>query len=251
MRADQLLVQHGLAPTRSAAQRLIERGAGQWLSGAQWKAVRKSGEVLPDDAALRVIDDAEVRWVSRAGLKLEAALQVLGLDVSGRTALAVGQSTGGFTDVLLARGAAGVIGVDVGQGQLHPRLRDDPRVTVFEGLNARHLVPDDLGDALPDAGFALIVADVSFISLTLILPALVPLLAAGGDMLMLVKPQFELQPAQMGKGGVVRDAAHYPIVEQRWREACADNGLAVLDWRDSAVPGSDGNREFFIHAVQA
>ena len=178
-------------------------------------------------------------------MKLEGALAHCGIDVTGFTCLDVGQSTGGFTDVLLARGAAHVVGVDVGHGQLHPRLAADPRVTALEGVNARHLEPGQL----PVARFDLIVGDMSFISLALVLPALVPLAAA--DLLLLVKPQFELQPADIGPGGQVKDVSAYRHVEAKLRKACARLGLAVLGWFDSATPGSEGTREFFLHARPA
>ena len=239
MRADLLLVQQGLAPTRSAAQRLIERGAVRVPGPQGGRVLRKAGEDLAPGCTLELTDDAELRWVSRGGLKLEGALAHTGLDVSGRHCLDVGQSTGGFTDVLLARGAAQVTGIDVGHGQLHPRLRQDPRVQAIEGVNARHL-DASLGR------FSLIVGDLSFISLTLVLPALAPLLQ--GDLLMLVKPQFELQPEQIGKGGLVKSAASYPVVEQRLREACAAQGLQVADYFQSPIAGGDGNTEFFVHA---
>lgn len=241
MRADQLLVQQGLAPTRSAAQRLIERGAVRWRGPQGWQVPRKAGEDLPAGCTVELTDDAELRWVSRGGLKLEGALARAGIDPAGRRCLDVGQSTGGFTDVLLARGAAQVVGLDVGHGQLHPRLRSDPRVVAHEGVNARHR-DDTLG------AFGLVVGDLSFISLTLVLPALAPRLASGGDLLMLVKPQFELQPAQIGKGGLVKDPAHHAVVEARLREACAGCGLAVAGWFTSPVAGGDGNTEFFVHA---
>jgi 23S rRNA (cytidine1920-2'-O)/16S rRNA (cytidine1409-2'-O)-methyltransferase len=156
--------------------------------------------------------------------------------------LDVGQSTGGFTDVLLARGAASVVGVDVGHGQLHAKLRDDPRVTALEGVNARHL------DAatLPRQPFGLIVADLSFISLTLVLPRLAPL--AARDLLLLVKPQFELQPADIGKGGLVTDPVAHAHVEARLRAACVKNGLTPRDYFESSVAGGDGNREHFLWA---
>lgn len=247
MRADQLLVQRGLAPSRSAAQRLIAQGAVRWLGPSGWAAPRKAGDELPDGCELRLTDDAELRWVSRGGLKLEGALAHTGIDVAGRTCLDVGQSTGGFTDVLLARGAAKVVGIDVGHGQLHERLRGDPRVTVLEGINARHLD----AASLPVSRFDLIVGDLSFISLTLVLPALVPLLEADGELLMLVKPQFELQPADIGKGGLVRDETAYARVQARIREACAACGLAVVDWFASPIAGGDGNREFFVRARPA
>ncbi|WP_127999982.1 TlyA family RNA methyltransferase [Piscinibacter defluvii] len=244
MRADQLLVQRGLAPSRSAAQRLIAQGAVRWRAPAGWATPRKAGDELPEACELEIADDAELRWVSRGGLKLEGALAHTGLVVEGRHCLDVGQSTGGFTDVLLARGAASVTGVDVGHGQLHARLRDDPRVTVLEGLNARTLQAAQL----PRPRYDLIVGDLSFISLTLVLPALAPRLGPDGELLLLVKPQFELQPADIGKGGIVRDPAAYARVEQRLREACAAGGLQVTDWFESAIAGGDGNREFFIRA---
>lgn len=248
MRADQLLVQCGLAPTRSAAQRLIARGAVRWRGPKGWTVPAKAGEDLPPGCELQLTDDAELRFVSRGGLKLDGALAHTGLEVAGRQCLDIGQSTGGFTDVLLQRGARRVVGVDVGHGQLHPRLREDPRVVAFEGVNARQLDAAQLGDAMPAGGFDLVVGDLSFISLTLVLPALAPLLASGGELLMLVKPQFELQPAQIGKGGLVKDPASYAVVEARLRQACADLGLAIVDWFDSPVEGGDGNHEFFVRA---
>jgi len=242
MRADQQLVARGLAPSRSAAQRLIDCGAVRWLSPKGWAVPRKAGEDLPEGCEIEITDDAELRWVSRAGLKLDAALARTGLDVAGFTCLDVGQSTGGFTDVLLARGAARVIGVDVGHGQLHPRLRSDPRVTAIEGVNARHL------DArmLPTPHFDLVVADLSFISLTLVLPALAVL--AARDLLLLVKPQFELQPADIGKGGLVTDAAAHARVQARLRAACAETSLTLRDYFESAIAGGEGNREYFVWA---
>ena len=251
MRADQMLVSRGLAPTRSAAQRLIAQGAVRWLGARGWSVPRKAGDELPEGCEIEITDDAELRWVSRGGLKLDGALAATGLAVAGRVALDVGQSTGGFTDVLLARGAARVVGLDVGHGQLHPRLRADARVTALEGVNARHLVAADLGAACPAEGFGFITGDLSFISLALVLPALAPLLAPAGDLLMLVKPQFELQPGQVGKGGIVRDASLYAEVEQRIRACCADIGLQVIGWHDSPIAGGDGNREFFVDARRA
>ncbi len=250
MRVDQLLVERGLAASRSQAQRLIASGV-QWRVGASaWRRVAKNGDELPAAAELLVLDEAEARYVSRGGLKLEGALNAAGWDVAGWRCLDVGQSTGGFTDCLLQRGAAQVVGLDVGHGQLHARLRSDPRVVCLEGLNARELQPADA--RLPDAaqGFDLVVGDVSFISLTLVLPGVVPQLKAGGHLLMLVKPQFELQPGQIGKGGIVREPALYALVEARIREACAALGLQVQAWQDSAIEGGDGNREFFVQALK-
>jgi 23S rRNA (cytidine1920-2'-O)/16S rRNA (cytidine1409-2'-O)-methyltransferase len=244
MRADQLILQRGLAPSRSAAQRLIMHGAVRWLGPEGWAVPSKAGEDLPEACEIEVTDDAELRWVSRGGLKLDAALTRSGLAVAGRHALDVGQGSGGFTDVLLARGAASVVGVDVGHGQLHPRLRADARVTAIEGLNARHLD----AAALPRTRFDLIVGDLSFISLTLVLPALAPLLH--GDLLMLVKPQFELQPGDIGKGGIVSDLAAHARVQARISAACAALGLGVRGYFDSTVAGGDGNREHFLWAAK-
>ncbi|TFZ07240.1 TlyA family RNA methyltransferase [Ramlibacter henchirensis] len=247
MRADQLLVERGLAATRSQAQRLISSGL-RWRDARGWHAVAKNGDEVPATAELELLDDAEARYVSRGGLKLEGALLSAGIDSGGLRCLDVGQSTGGFTDCLLQRGAAKVVGVDVGHGQLHERLRTDPRVVCLEKVNARELDAAMLRQAGVEAGFDLVVGDLSFISLTLVLPVLAPLLAAGGRLLMLVKPQFELQPGQLGKGGIVRDASLYPQVERRIRDACAACGLEVLGWVDSPIAGGDGNREFFVHA---
>jgi 23S rRNA (cytidine1920-2'-O)/16S rRNA (cytidine1409-2'-O)-methyltransferase len=295
MRIDQLLVQRGLASTRSQAQRLIADGV-EWLYLDTWKRVSKNGDEVPETADIRLLDDSEARYVSRGGLKLEAALKHVGLSVAGLKCLDVGQSTGGFTDCLLKSGALSVVGVDVGSAQLHPALRADPRVLCVEGVNARTLSATDLiaayamstgaggqfdvesdaqdnwddeldedrddedagepADAveaveLPDefaSPFDVLVADLSFISQTLVLPAAVTLLKAGGTLLTLVKPQFELQPGQVGKGGIVKDDAMYPIVEQRLRDCCAELGLKVTHWFDSAIAGGDGNREFFICA---
>lgn len=251
MRADQLLVERGLAASRSQAVRLIAGGL-RWRDGADWRVVGKNRDEIPEGAELELLDAAEARYVSRGGLKLEGALAATGIDPRGRRCLDVGQSTGGFTDCLLQQGAAHVVGVDVGHGQLHARVRDDARVTAIEGVNARTLDAAAWSAESPeDADFGLIVGDLSFISLTLVLPALVPLLQPQGELLMLVKPQFELQPGQVGKGGIVRDPALYAVVEQRLRDACAALQLRVVHWLDSPIAGGDGNREFFIHAVRA
>ena len=329
MRADVFLVERGHAATRSQAQRLIASGV-QWRLAPTlpWNKVAKNGDDIPAPAEVQLLDAAEAKYISRGGLKLEGALAATGLSVAGLRCLDVGQSTGGFTDCLLAAGAAQVIGVDVGHGQLHERLRSDPRVVCVEGLNARHLTPDALVEACEEAlserieaepednetqpvapyawmrnggmvdddyddsddakeqdveafkaeraakdkaraegalptvrqrraeyadadltpAFDLVTGDLSFISLTLVLPALVPLLTARGQLLMLVKPQFELQPGQVGKGGIVRDPQLYAQVEQRIRACCAELGLHVAAWIDSPIEGGDGNREFFIHA---
>ena len=281
MRADLFLVEHGHATTRSQAQRLIASGV-QWRvdEAVAWKKIAKNGDEIPGNAELQLLDTTEAKYISRGGLKLEGALKSVGLDVTGLRCLDIGQSTGGFTDCLLQHGAAQVVGVDVGHGQLHDSLRADGRVVCIEGVNARSLTADDLVShyrramhlssgseadfaddfddedaddiAQDDDGFDpvfdFLTGDLSFISLTLVLPAVVRLLKAGGDLLMLVKPQFELQPGQIGKGGIVRDPVHFEFVEKRLRDTCAALGLDVLAWRESPIAGGDGNREFFIHA---
>jgi 23S rRNA (cytidine1920-2'-O)/16S rRNA (cytidine1409-2'-O)-methyltransferase len=252
MRADQLLVERGLAASRSQAVRLIAGGMRWRDAGTSdaWRSVVKNKDEVPESAELELDDAAEARYVSRGGLKLEGALQVSGIDPAGKLCFDVGQSTGGFTDCLLQRGAVKVVGVDVGHGQLHAKLREDERVVAIEGVNARALSPDDLEEE-GESHFDLIVGDLSFISLTLVLPAVVEFLADDGRLLLLVKPQFELQPGQVGKGGIVRDEAMYAVVEKRLRDACEALDLRVLQWFDSPIAGGDGNREFFIHAVRA
>jgi 23S rRNA (cytidine1920-2'-O)/16S rRNA (cytidine1409-2'-O)-methyltransferase len=260
MRADQLLVESGLASSRAQAQRLIGAGV-EWRAHASagWRRVAKNSEDLHADVEFQLLDADEAIYVSRGGLKLAGALLVSGVSAKGRLCLDVGQSTGGFTDCLLHHGAAQVVGVDVGHGQLHATLRQHPQVVCIERVNARTLGWSDLaasggqvGAERLDNGFDLIVGDLSFISLTLVLPALAPLLKPRtGELLMLVKPQFELQPAQIGKGGLVKDETLYPHVEQRIRASCATLDLQVQGWYDSAIAGGDGNREFFVHAKQS
>ena len=282
MRADLFLVEHGHATTRSQAQRLIASGVHWRVDEAvAWKKIAKNGDEIPANAELQLLDTTEAKYISRGGLKLEGALKSTGLDVTGLRCLDIGQSTGGFTDCLLQHGAAQVVGVDVGHGQLHDSLRSDERVVCIEGVNARSLTAGELaahyrralhissgseedfddfddedqgyeGDGEDGDGFNpvfdFLTGDLSFISLTLVLPAVARLLKADGQLLMLVKPQFELQPGQIGKGGIVRDAVHFEFVEKRLRDACAALGLDVKAWLESPIAGGDGNREFFIHA---
>lgn len=247
IRADTLLVDLGLSPSRTAAQRLIE---AERVMGPDGLIAKPSQELAPD-TALTVLEDGADRYVSRGGLKLAGALAATGIRAEGKVCLDMGQSTGGFTDCLIQAGAARVVGVDVGHGQLHPRIAALPKVTALEGINCRSLTADDLGQAMPQGGFDLIVGDLSFISLTLILPQLPALLAPGGDLLLLVKPQFEVGPGGLAKGGVVRDQALYADMESRLRQASLECGFKVINWLDSPIIGGGagnipGNREFFI-----
>jgi 23S rRNA (cytidine1920-2'-O)/16S rRNA (cytidine1409-2'-O)-methyltransferase len=231
-RLDVLLVQRGLCPSREKAQRLIMAG-GIFSGGTR---MDKASQTLPDDTPLEV--RAAERYVGRGGLKLEGALAHFSLDPGGLTCLDVGASTGGFTDCLLQHGAAKVYALDVGHGQLDWKIRRDPRVVVMEHCNARHLQAGDLPEKVQ-----LAVADVSFISLTLVLPPVAALLTDGGMIVALIKPQFELSRAEVGRGGVVRDDA----ARQRAVDKIRDFALR-LGWNwggvvDSPVAGADGNRE--------
>ena len=250
MRADQLLLQQGLVPTRSAAQRLIERNAVRWLGPKGWAVVNKAGLDVPEGCEIEITDDAELRFVSRGGLKLEGALKHCGIDVTGLDCLDLGQSTGGFTDALLQAGAKRVVGIDVGHGQLHPKLQADARVVCFEGINGRDVAGTAFEAANTPHSFGFVTADLSFITSTHVLPTMVEYLAPGGHLLVLVKPQFELQPAQIGKGGIVKDKVHFAEVETRLWQACKGLGLKVQKYFESPIKGGNGNTEFFVWAKQ-
>jgi 23S rRNA (cytidine1920-2'-O)/16S rRNA (cytidine1409-2'-O)-methyltransferase len=238
MRADLLVVERGLAETRTRAQSLIL--AGRVMSGE--RRVEKSGELLPSDAPLEVRQ--RERFVSRGGEKLEGALAAFGVEVRGAVCADVGASTGGFTDCLLQRGAARVFAIDVGHGQLAQALRLDPRVVVLERTNARHLTREALGAAVN-----LLVADVSFISLEKLLPAFCAILAPGGLLVALVKPQFEAGRAEVTRGrGVIRDEGVRTAVVANVAQAITGAGFEVLGEADSVLPGPKGNRERFVFA---
>jgi 23S rRNA (cytidine1920-2'-O)/16S rRNA (cytidine1409-2'-O)-methyltransferase len=248
IRADLLLVEQGLAASRTAAQNLIASGRVSVDEDGRAVPVAKSSQKLPSSARLLVTPDAADRFVSRGGLKMQGALEAAGLDVSGLCALDVGQSTGGFTDCLLQSGASRVVGVDVGHDQLAARLAEDPRVTFFEGVNARALDHAALLAANQGVPFDLMVCDVSFISLTLVLPSALPLIGPGGYLLSLVKPQFEVGRSGIGRGGIVKDEGLYDGVRQTITTLVQQLGFEVLKWFDSPIKGGDGNREFFIFA---
>ena len=240
VRLDKLLVDRGLAQSRERAQALIL--AGRVLVNEQ--KVEKSGAPVGDDCEIRLLGE-DLRYVSRGGLKLEKALEHWEVDVQGRVCLDVGASTGGFSDCLLQHGAARVIAVDTGYGQIHARLRTDPRVRLLEKTNARYLKSEEVGEPVN-----LIVMDLSFISATLVLPAVVAAArAAGGSpkLVVLVKPQFEVGREQVGKGGIVRDEAAQMAALQRVRECVAELDFQT-DWIESPILGAEGNREFLLFA---
>jgi 23S rRNA (cytidine1920-2'-O)/16S rRNA (cytidine1409-2'-O)-methyltransferase len=237
-RLDTELVRRGLVTTRTRAAEAIAEGR---VAVAGAPAASPARQVQPGDPI--TVSGPGPRFVSRGGEKLDAALLAFQIDVSGQRCLDAGASTGGFTDCLLQRGAMHVYAVDVGRGQLAWSLREDRRVTVLERTNVRHLAPNDLGGAVP-----VTVADLSFISLITVAPALARCAATDGDLVLLVKPQFEAGRQKVGRGGVVRDPAVHAEVLIGVTEGLARNDLVAVEVADSPLRGADGNREFFVHA---
>ena len=235
-RLDRLIVERGLTESREKAQALIM--AGEVLVNGQKAA--KPGQAVAGDSRIEIL--ARPPYVSRGGLKLAGALGHFAIDVAGQTCLDIGSSTGGFTDVLLQAGAARVHAVDVGAGQLDWKLRTDARVVLHEGINARGLTFEDIGERVD-----LIVCDVSFISVTLILPAAVPLLQGAGQMVILIKPQFEAGRGQVGKGGIVRDPAIHQAACERVARAVRELGFET-SMMESPILGAEGNKEFLLYA---
>ncbi len=238
-RADLLLLQRGLVASRQQARAAILAGEVT----ADGVAVTKAGQQLPRDVPLEVA--SRPQFVSRGGIKLAHALDTFEIDPHGMRAVDVGASTGGFTDCLLQRGTAHVTAIDVGYGQLAWGLRNEPRVTALERTNVRHLDPSSLGDAAD-----LVAVDVSFISVGKILGVLVELLAPGGILLILIKPQFEGERGQVGKGGVVRDAATHTAIVRSVVRSAVEAGLAVRGLDYSPITGADGNIEFWLYAAR-
>ena len=251
IRLDKLVVERGLAPTRERAQALVI--AGRVLVNEQ--KVEKPGAGVRQDAVLRVLGE-DLRYVSRGGLKLERALQYWKIELTGRTCVDVGASTGGFTDCMLQHGAARVIAIDTGYGQIAAKLRDDPRVRLLEKTNARYLKRDDVGES---ADF--VAMDVSFISATLVLPAVVESVQSAVssaqreevkplEAVVLVKPQFEVGRALVGKGGIVRDEAAQKAAVEKVTAAMRGLGFESLESIESPILGTEGNREFLLHGTK-
>jgi 23S rRNA (cytidine1920-2'-O)/16S rRNA (cytidine1409-2'-O)-methyltransferase len=241
IRLDLLLVERGLAPSRERARALVLAGHVT----VDGRLVSKAGTSVADDSQVKLAAP-DHPYVSRGGLKLAHALDTFHIDVAGREALDIGASTGGFTDVLLQRGAVRVVAIDVGHGQLDWRLRNDPRVVVLEGVNARYLAPSQL-PGLVD----IVSIDVSFISLALVLPQVPPLVRPGADIVALVKPQFEAGREEVGKKGIVRDPGVHERVIERVTQAAAAAGLARAGLTPSPIRGAEGNVEFLLHLRRA
>jgi 23S rRNA (cytidine1920-2'-O)/16S rRNA (cytidine1409-2'-O)-methyltransferase len=235
-RIDQLLVIRGFCESREQAQRAIM--AGRVTVGGQ--KADKASLLVSGDAAIEV--QSSEKYVGRGGFKLEAALEHFKVPVRGKSCLDVGSSTGGFTDCLLQRGAAKVYAIDVGRGQIDWKLRNDPRVIVREGVNARYLSAANIGETVE-----ICVADVSFISLTLILPAVFALLPSAADMIVLIKPQFELSPGKVGRGGVVRDSSLHAEAIQKIRRFVEKQAKHWMGVMESPLRGREGNVEFLAH----
>jgi 23S rRNA (cytidine1920-2'-O)/16S rRNA (cytidine1409-2'-O)-methyltransferase len=237
-RIDKLLVQLGLADSRTKAQAMVMAG----LVLADEQRINKPSDLIAAGAEIRIKggDDPASRYVGRGGLKLEAALREFKINVEGLTGLDIGASTGGFTDCLLQHGARKVISLDVGHNQIDWRLRTDPHVEVREGVNARYLKPEDF-----ELKFDLVVMDVSFISATKIMPAIVPLLADDGHLITLIKPQFEVGRGEVGKGGIVREPAKHSRVVDEVNATALELGLEFKGVIESPIHGADGNVEFF------
>lgn len=236
-RIDKLLVERGLADSRTKAQALIMAGAV--LVNEQ--RAEKSSDLIEPGASIRIkgADDPAARYVGRGGVKLEAALREFAIDVRALLCLDVGSSTGGFTDCLLQHGARRVVAIDVGHNQLDWRLRNDSRIEVREGVNARYLQPQDFDDR-----FDIAVMDVAFISATKVMPAIVPLLNAGGSLIVLIKPQFEVGRGEVSKGGIVRELEKHERVIAEVNCAAEELGLKVRGLIQSPIHGADGNIEF-------
>ncbi len=241
MRLDKALVAAGVCRSRTEAQALL---GAELISVNGRRGLKASAETSSDAVLAR--HDTGPRFVSRGALKLEGALTEFGMDVAGLNALDIGASTGGFTECLLRRDVQSVIAIDVGHGQMAPAIASDPRVQSREGVNARSLTPADFPHP-----FGVIVVDVSFISLTLILPSIAPLLTDDGSLVCLVKPQFEVGAAHLGKGGIVRDAKARTEALERVAAAARALDLREMDRMVSPIEGSDGNTEFLLHLEKA
>jgi 23S rRNA (cytidine1920-2'-O)/16S rRNA (cytidine1409-2'-O)-methyltransferase len=247
VRIDKLLVERGLVPSRERAQAMVL--SGRVLVNEQ--KIEKAGASVDAEAAIRLLGD-DLKYVGRGGLKLEAALRDWKIDLTGRTCMDIGASTGGFTDCMLQHGAAEVIAVDTGYGQIHTRLRSDSRVKLLEKTNARYLTKQDIVCTGGNAGISFIAIDVSFISVTLVLPAVLdstraPTATSRREAVILIKPQFEVGRELVGKGGIVKDEAAQQDAVQKVRQKMEALGGKNIELMESPILGMEGNREFLLH----
>ncbi len=250
-RIDKLLVDHGIFESRNKAQNAIAEGLVSFKGEV---VIKPNFEVNNSDSFKANIDVREgksTRYVSRGGIKLEGALAKLDLSVKGLRALDIGISTGGFSDCLLQGGIREVVGIDVGHKQIHPSLLAAKNLFVFEGVNVRDLTREFFTELRVSDQFDLVVGDVSFISVRKVLPCVAPFVKPGGQVLFLIKPQFELEKKDLGKGGIVKNSSSYQAVEKMVTSLFEDLKFSVLNYFESSITGSDGNQEFFIYAKKA
>lgn len=249
MRLDQVLVQFFSIESRTKAQELIEMGLVKNLK-TQKSLLKASLNINENEVSqIQILDSSVLKYVSRAGLKLEGALRHTQINVESKTILDIGQSTGGFTDALLQRGARQVVGVDVGENQLHPKIKSNEKVVYYEKINARYLLRHSIfKEAHPANYFDMIVGDISFISLSLIIPGLSELLKNSGEALFLVKPQFECGPENLNKNGIVNNPKVYSDIQENMIQVFQNEFGQVVDYFESSLLGKTGNKEFFIYA---
>lgn len=249
LRIDIILTEQGIAKSRSQAQAFISANRVSYKHNGTWVQVSKPSLKLPSDVELHITYDEADRYVSRGALKLEGALSHTQLNIKGYNVIDIGQSTGGFSDCAIQHGAAHVVGIEVGHDQLDARLRNNPNITCLEGVNARNLSIDDLNEHFPENGFDLAVMDVSFISQTKVLPRLPALLSKKGNLITLVKPQFEVGKEFIGKGGIVKDQKRVAQLSQDIQSFVKELGFEVQCYIESPIKGGDGNQEFLLWAT--
>jgi 23S rRNA (cytidine1920-2'-O)/16S rRNA (cytidine1409-2'-O)-methyltransferase len=250
LRIDIILTEQGHAKSRSQAQAFISANRVSYKQDEKWIQVSKPSLKLPSGIELNITPDESDKYVSRGALKLEGALLHTKLNIEGFHVLDIGQSTGGFSDCALQQGAAHVVGIEVGHDQLDSRLRDNPNITCLEGINARHLSTEDLGEHFPKEGFDLAVMDVSFISQTKILPQLPSLLSQTGHLITLVKPQFEVGKEFIGKGGIVKNTQRVNQLAEDMQAFVQALGFKVECYIESPIKGGDGNHEYLLWATR-
>ncbi|RBP81735.1 TlyA family RNA methyltransferase [Marinomonas rhizomae] len=250
LRIDLILSEQGFAKSRSQAQTFISEGRVSYKQNQTWVTVTKPSLKLPHDIELNVLSSETDKYVSRGALKLEGALRHTKLNIEGFLVLDIGQSTGGFSDCAIQHGAAHVVGVEVGHGQLDPSLHNHQKITCLEGINARHLSVEDLQEHYPENGFDLVVMDISFISQTKVLPQLPNLLNKTGHLITLVKPQFEVGKEFIKKGGIVKDGQRIKQLEKDIKLFVQELDFEVKCYIESPIKGGDGNQEFLLWAIR-